>query len=832
MISTTDALRNTQTLVYPNWGVAFNHLGMVDNGHSEWHHTMAIEWINVTMPVIDIPDCPKSNEVCNQVRAIAVDLKADTELTISLINLQIQEAKDLIPVQMRHVTRSKRGLFDFVGQASKHLFGLATESELNTVRQHVSAIEKLTKMNANQINRQGKQIATFMKVVDSRIEECLDGIQSNTDLIMTLAEQTNRTLIGLENRFFQLQNRLNVFATALRYLLSYQRNLHTLAAKSSQWINAIHILLKGRLPVDLVSPKRLQHILNDVQQYLTLEYPSFTLSHLSPGYYYESADITYTKTDKHLYITLSLPISASESFFDLFAVMVLPTPTNGTSSNTTEISGHAPFFGIARTGDYYAELSASFYSTCTGGTLKQCPHAISLRHRSIPSCTSSLYFDDAPGIMKHCEIDYRENHLFEGALDLGNSYFLASGKDETWALTCVNKPTKSVSGCKMCVIRVPCSCKLSGTTFIIPTKLTGCDRNVTDVTYLHTVSLTVLHSLFPSDVLKIISGQKSSSLPTRVLLPDLSVQKGSWKKVAKRTNKPTFDFKVMAKAVEEDNTLYATQADYMHNELQATQWHQEPSTSFTFDVLALVIAVIAVIISTVVYRRMRAIAALLTSLTITPQTRANVIVAERIRNFTYRAPWATLKPAAKTQILLDIEWDSVLVKVIFFLLLALVFHMIIKITYKLYATYCFKYRPHKTTLMLELITPRHGMMIPIMSLQGHPSQLFVVKTPQCYSVAVQNRYCTSTLLLEWDDSLIFSTTNGHPVPFPTRIPINYFVGRRLTELAADTYSAKLFLKSASLIRPLQIATALPQLILQRHFHNLIHEITQGQITCN
>jgi hypothetical protein len=803
MMAPCDSLPGGQTLVYSNWGTAFSHLGVVDNGHSLWRHTVAIQWIDVQKPNIDpIPTCPPNNTMCEQLHEIVVSLKTDVDTLIDEINKHVREAKGLIPVEMNVGSKNKRGIFNFVGEASRSLFGTATEQDIEIVKKHVLALENVSHLNVNQVKRQGKQIATFIKLVDDHVSDCLAGIQANKNMFMLLAQRLNATAFLLENRFFALRYEMDTFGVALRYLLQYQRRLYNLERTTGQWLNAVHILLKGNLPIMFVPPAQLQIALDKVQQYLNTEYPTFTLTHTALGYYYEAADVVFTKTNKHLYISIGLPISATDSFFDLFSVMTLPMPTNDTSMNSTQITGHSPFFGMSRNGEYYVELSEGFYSTCMGEIIKRCPHVVSLQHRSVPSCTSSLFMDDASGIMKYCNVDYRVNHLFEGVLELGNSYFLASGRDTTWALNCENKPAASTAGCRMCVIRIPCSCHLSSTTFEIPARLTGCEHNATGVTYLHTISLTVLHSFFPTEVAQAVSGHHFSARPNTLLLPNINVEYTSWKTTAQRLDKPVLDFKVLAQNVEKQNELYATRADYIHDIVQNSQKF-ELSTWIGTGTFAVVLSGTALVLSSIACCRLRTLSLMVATMSRTPQTQANVIISDESHNLTYYNDWNMVEPIA-TEWINTIEWERVILRIMLFALLILTFKAVIWCLYKLYVTCMSQSRPQTTCLLMEIVTARHSLLVPLMQLDGHPSQIFVMKTPEYEAVQIIARYCVSVLVIDWDDTKIHYRNDSQPVPLLHRVQIPYLTARQLKSMLRDNYSIKMYLKSASIIWPLTL----------------------------
>jgi hypothetical protein len=241
-------------------------------------------------------------------------------------------------------------------------------------------------------------------------------------------------------------------------------------------------------------------MLTTISLFLETNYPNFRLSHTH----------------------LNVPLTATTSYFDIYSVITLPIPTNDTSFNTTQIMGHSPFFGFSRDGSYYAEIDPNFYMGCKGNEIKQCAHSISMKQKSIPSCTSALFYDNPRDIMKYCNINYKTGRLFEGTHSLRESYFLASSSDPSWSLECANRPARLIRGCVICIIQIPCGCRLLATTFELPARLTGCMPNTTAVTYLHPINSAVLHTLFPSPVLHRINGVESSPTGHEVILPNIA----------------------------------------------------------------------------------------------------------------------------------------------------------------------------------------------------------------------------------------------------------------------------------------------------------------------
>jgi hypothetical protein len=287
-----------------------------------------------------------------------------------------------------------------------------------------------------------------------------------------------------------------------------------------------------------------------------------------------------------------------------------------------------------------------------------------------------------------------------------------------------------------------------------------------------------------------------------MLLPNINVEYTSWKTVAQRLDKPVLDFKVLAQNVENQDDLYATRADYIHHIVQNSQKF-ELSTWISTGTFATVLSGTALVLSSIACHRLRTLSLMVATMSTTPHAQANVIISRESHNLTYGSSWNTVDPVA-IEWIKTIEWEKVILRIMLFAILILTIKTIVWCLYKLYVTCMSQTRLQTTCLLMEIITARHGLLVPLMQLDGHPSQIFVIKSPEYEAIRVIARYCVSMLVIDWDDTKIHYRSDAEPVSLLSRVRIPYLTGRQLKSMLRDNYSIKMYLKSDRIIWPLAL----------------------------
>ena len=585
----TDGARD---VIRPNMGVNFHRIGGFQGSDNAWLHTFAVPWLEVDYEPMQTLSCTvvnaKAKPFCLTWGDMINDLNKHRGDTVDTINLHIRTVRGMLPGQgngrkkrdtvnynvtvtinesnheLGNGTRVKRAPFDFMSTISQSLFGTAKDSDVQEAAKHIDTVEQMEKVTEDRVTKVGEELSSFAKTSNARMDNAMAGIKQNTKLYKDLAIETRQLMVEQSTsliNFLQIQSnftRMNVMATV---------TFDSLEREARGWVTGAQTLLNGYLPMEMVAPHQVTMAIEEVEKMLMSKYSQFRVSHKDIGYYYMNRDIMFTQTEKFIYITIKIPVDSSSSYFDLFAVSALPVPLNATTYNATLIRGLPPFFGVTRDAEFYVEMTAEAYATCHGTDVKKCKTGSTMRNKRYPSCASSLFFDDSDAAMKLCDIRYEVASLYEGAIDLGNNMYLASGSGDKWEKICADSAPTPIKAITFGLLELGCNCGLSSSKFMIPPKLSGCKRDNAgmDPTYLHPINLPVLKTLFPKGS-KEVSGSTLSISPHLLELPDFKLADSKAAKVAEKDDKFKMSFSKITDNIKTSDTIYKSQVDLIRSQ--------------------------------------------------------------------------------------------------------------------------------------------------------------------------------------------------------------------------------------------------------------------------
>jgi hypothetical protein len=549
---------------------------------SSWGHTFVIPFISdpPEPEEIDVPcgrlPADKAVDICNEIIKTAEAFRVSQNKVIFIIKTNLNLVKTLIPARISR--RPARGIFNFVGQVMKTLYGVATEDDVAQLQSNLDSYNKEAELTANEVKKTESTLGSFMNLTDQRISAAIQGISHNQQELQELYEEASTTNLKLD----EIQVSVRVLLLLSRNMADTLLTLQQLQLTTESWIQGIQQLLEGYLPVQIVGHQRVQDVFDHIREQLAASSGLATIAHPSVAYYYQARDILFSQDDDNLYITIKVPITAVAASIDVYSVMALSVPMNSsTHFNSTLIVNLPHFFGITRDGEFYAEFNFDLYSSCAGNDIKMCPSMISVRSRTSLSCMSAIYFDLPTQVHDLCEIRYQNAPLYEGAISLGaNHYLVSGGRDESWEMVCPNKSPQPIPSCPFCILKLNCECGLSTSTWKIFAIATQCNDNEQErVTMLHTVNLPVLHALYNSHDIANIRGTTAFRKPLSVRLPSFTVRARNWSSVVEKDRVFSLDFKKMAKGLKESETIYASKSDELLAQAEATR--VLPTTSGT-----------------------------------------------------------------------------------------------------------------------------------------------------------------------------------------------------------------------------------------------------------
>ena len=222
--------------------------------------------------------------------------------------------------------------------------------------------------------------------------------------------------------------------------LLYLRTIHDkyialcreLIAQLQIYASAIKILAKGYLPNTIVTPSKLQEILNKVKMVLWTTNPDYDLVIDRLHLYYNMQLVTFG-TDKNKNLIVQFPVFIqpyTQQPLILYQLEMVPVPIidqNTQAHSYTHLQVKKAY--IALNSETYSSLQQQELRTCKRiGYEFYCVELFMVKHKSRYSCESAIYFTLNIGTMKeNCNFKfyYNKTDISPTALDGGNDIILA-----------------------------------------------------------------------------------------------------------------------------------------------------------------------------------------------------------------------------------------------------------------------------------------------------------------------------------------------------------------------------------------------------------------------
>ena len=222
-----------------------------------------------------------------------------------------------------------------------------------------------------------------------------------------------------------------LFLTTVRekYVKMYERFLNQL----KQYAQAIRVLSKRYLPISLLSPPKLNIILQKVKQAVQIKNKDYDLVIKRLYLYYDMKLVTFSIDDKKNLI-IQFPVffhPQGQQHLILYQLETVPVPIvdrNEQAQSYTQLQTEKPY--IALNSETYISLRIQELQTCKKiGYGFYCEELFVVKHRTQHSCESAIYFDLRADIIKeNCEFQYYFNKtdVLPSVLDGGHEIILAN----------------------------------------------------------------------------------------------------------------------------------------------------------------------------------------------------------------------------------------------------------------------------------------------------------------------------------------------------------------------------------------------------------------------
>lgn len=707
------------------------------------------------------------------------------------VNSTVQEIHALIPQsQIPHhnqfigSSRSKRALFDFVGQISKSLFGTATSDDIDTLQRHMQLLNHNNVKIAKAMAVQEKHLSSFISTVDARFNNVMGAIKKNHDDTVALTDLLHRSVDSAENEFALLE----------QLILKQTNATATLNLALKHIKISIHDLIKGKLSPFLLTPHVIKSSLNQIQSIIDQKYPQFNIIHKDPLYYFSFGDFLYARTHSTLFLTLKIPISPFKQPLLLYRVYSFPVPINSSTSHATQLADVPTYFAHTHDNQHFTHVTSNQIANCKGTSIKFCPFHLALTSSASSTCMSALFYNQKSSVYKFCDFRFFPNKIKPSIIELSPSSILFY-QTSMLALDC-STGQRIIKGCPFCVMHLPCLCSVTSGDLYLPPRIGQCQNISNSITVLHPVNLALIQEFFDPKFHSTIFGDTTFQQYLDLKIPKFKIFNHSFSQYLAADQKHHLSLKKMAKLAKKDETVFQSLAESMLAGQIDFTVDSFPDTSGTIAIVASVLTTLCMLYCIWSFFKIRKLTTILAVTHIPSPTTAFPTPHPNLLSYYNNGP-NTESPSPILQNIytsFTTPWPYVTLSVFTTLLICFYAH---RLWNKFKQT-------HKTTLHMELTSGTDCILIPLLTLPLCPDNWNIQPPQDIQHINVRRTYIIwANLSLDAPDFIIENTHTNKRINIPTTILISPLKAHRLRNLLAQPYTVYFLLSHHQYFRLLQ-----------------------------
>ena len=565
-IKPTEASKEEHLIQRLNYGVFFVPKGHFKPVSDHWSHTIQI--MLPQYPALKSYKEPCSqedsgNDICHMLHSALMQSEIIHNATGNTCRNLIEKIKNTIPEveNIQEDSRSKRSLLPFIGQLSKSIFGTATEADVQMLRNHISNIIK----NSNNLEKtfrfQSKKLSSFMTLIDSRISNAAQEIQSN-----------HKSIAKMGNEMWKVEYGLMANTEIAGQLARQVQESADMTGRINELVADIGQLMEGKISPSLVPPSTLTEMVIKIQKQLKHLYPKFQISYKHPSHYYKHPSFVAARYNNSVFITLKVPISAFQTSFKAYQIFSVPVPLNSTTTHSTQILDMPNFLAISEDERYYVTMSKDQWNSCHGKKDKYCPMDIAILPRSKYTCPLLIFEQMKELIPDYCNFRFVKHALKPSIMQIKSDQILISNTSRI-TLSC-NSKWQRIEACNFCLMKVSCQCEIKSNHYYLPPMLHTCGNISNTFTKLHPVNLALLQYFHDPKTHNSIWGDTLFHTKFDPKIPPLNFFDGKYKHFVVEDRKAHLDLNKIAKAVKLNEDIYESSADSLLQQipLETKSW--------------------------------------------------------------------------------------------------------------------------------------------------------------------------------------------------------------------------------------------------------------------
>jgi len=423
--------------------------------------------------------------------------------------------------------RSRRSVFTTAGNFMSDLFGWPSQQDVDALETHIGELTKVGSKLKDQLMDSTTSLTCFQIKSKYALATAMTGLKENGKNI----DKLRGNIVKMQKQHLRLKDKeleemaimnknVDAYGKFLMGVSAYQNSIETLRYNSIMFIDAIKDLSRGFISPFILPPKDVKVITAQAKTALKKYGGTFELSNSgdNPGFYYQMQNLIYTRNQNNIVLMMKVPFHNTGGVLNVYRMHSFPIYRTSESLETTQITYLSTYFAVDENGVHFSEFDESYFDSCRGTNVKSCNSQVSLQRvndDNNPSCALALYKGDSVNIMKNCKIAYKKHKVpppHKPYMLPNGTYFIVGGdpkSNERWHINCPGATdgynSRSIPACTLCMIDVPCFCRLGSKDFNIPIRLTGCvrdDPNHPYVVYRNLINLPSVNTHFAEQVAK------------------------------------------------------------------------------------------------------------------------------------------------------------------------------------------------------------------------------------------------------------------------------------------------------------------------------------------
>jgi len=548
--------------LYLNYGLVLRQIDTVDLISDTWFQTFVIHLpvVNRSLLQQETIDCEMLGrpDGCDNLIHLLRYMANATRKALVELDTTMRHIRTLVR-EVRSDDRSEdsreaRGLFDFVGEMTHSLFGIARDKDVENVHRTIQHLAQRQEKMVSLWQKAEHRLASYGRTMSRRMDNIARMVDVQKTAVHDLYQDVLRQatdqrqigtmlllLLGKMEDFVILQGHLNVFQTGLE------------------------MLVNGFLSPSLVSPRdlflALTEIKSRVQTFQRSDGLTLRLLRDKVVHYYRQHDFVAVRHGDTLLIQVPIPLGVIPSSLNLYEVHLISMTTPGSEPHATILAGVPNYIAYNSESPYYLEFEQKPVISATKLIHLEDVHS-SLKSVEQQSCILSIMRDDKSAIHKLCDYAILTHSIKPNVFTLDRHHLLLTNISGT--VFCPSNRNHTVTCVATCRITLPCGCSLVAATTIIPARLEGCWPSLTKPRVLHSVNLAFLQQFFNESQLSDLYSDTLLPNPLKVIAPQLKIFESNLSHALQIDKKNKLSLKKLANLTKNDEQGFASLADAMY----------------------------------------------------------------------------------------------------------------------------------------------------------------------------------------------------------------------------------------------------------------------------